>query len=311
MRYLASLLLLCGILSWSASPAHAQCRNGQCSGGGSGGLFISQPFLDQQIVSQPQAKGYEWRKRANDPARWYLHLDGVCIGGYCTTEQVYREYDARADKWTMEPTVPPTGLPGGATLKTPPVKTAQDGSKNFGVDADKLRHEGVFSVSGKVVTRQEAMQAIYGAGDLTDDSNKWHLTVVATDKAKRDAVAADLEGPEFAAVRKDFRIQTFAPDHFAMRPFQLERDTKFQASGFLLFVQPPGGKDGKAPVSTLYEYRGVPALIGALRNIDTNYDPNKNPPLDKSKGSDANSFIWLALGGGLILLAILFMRRPE
>ena len=107
------------------------------------------------------------------------------------------------------------------------------------------------------------------------------------------------------------RIQVLPPDHWMMQPYQLGRDERFQKSGVVLIAQPPADKDGKAKVNAFYSYTGVTPLIASLRNIDPNYDTNKQPASGGAIDlSQVPTSAWVLLAAAAILLYML-MQKPQ
>lgn len=163
--------------------------------------------------------------------------------------------------------------------------TIVDDEPNFGVDRSKISPRDTYSAKGKPITRVAAMEAI-AQDKLTDDTKKWNLTVYSSDAAKRKKVVDDwASAPELKQWTSLIHLRDYDPttqtNKLILEPMQLDRDTKFAKSDFMLSLCSPGDSNGQATYYVAYEYPGAVALaqIFQLRKVDPNYDPNKNPPL--------------------------------
>lgn len=79
----------------------------------------------------------------------------------------------------------------GEAAGTPPIappaaaERAELFERNYGIDRSKLRENPAWSINGVEVAREQAMQAM-----LSDDSGRWHLTIVGDDDTSRRAAIA-------------------------------------------------------------------------------------------------------------------------
>ena len=91
--------------------------------------------------------------------------------------------------------------------------------ENFGVETGKIHNHATYSISGVPCTREE-MRAAFGAGKLlTDDSDKWHLTVVG-DETFRNSVRVHIE-QQSSDVKNKLHVQYYPTDHWAVNRFSL------------------------------------------------------------------------------------------
>ena len=179
----------------------------------------------------------------------------------------------------------------------------QGDEPNFGLDLGRIDAAAKYQLNGREITRDQALTAL---GELPDDSNRLRLTIVG-DAAFRERVRADLAShPALLALKDRLLTQDYPPDHWAVA------DVGF-AGG--LTLQPPAGKDGKAPVLwRMTQYPGPDALAGAIRKADPLYQPSRDPDPTKTdpakpdagplaEWANWSNTLWLGLGIGAMFLA--------
>jgi hypothetical protein len=219
------------------------------------------------------AASCEWRFFKDDDSQVALLKDGVQLGNYSFDGCYFRRYDARTNTWGKQttPPVPPPPDRRAKPLFAPP-------EQDFGVAKDRIPNGETYSVNGRKVPPQLAHKAVTAGGTLTDDSGKWHLTVVGT-KEECQQVLDDLKGHAALAPWKDrLLIQSYRPDAWAIKGVGLPNGGRPT-----VIVQAPPGPDGKGQVlHAQNDYDGgAEALAGALRRADPAYDPSKDPDLRK------------------------------
>jgi hypothetical protein len=217
---------------------------------------------------------YRWHRFAHDPSQAALLKDGVQVGTYDFDGGYYRTYDARTKTWGQRgrPPVspPPDERPGQRQAEAVPAE------QNFGVRRDQIPAGETYAVNGHPVSPSAAHKAVTGGGSLSDDSDRWHLTLIGTpDECRR--VADDVKAhPALAAWKDRLLVQAYRPDAWAVKGVNLPAGGRPT-----IVVQEAPGPNGKARVlhrQDDYE-GGAAALAGALRRADPNYDPRRDTDL--------------------------------
>jgi uncharacterized protein (TIGR03000 family) len=234
---------------------------------------------ERQVSTPPLRAGQRYTYRL--VARW---PDGSCCDRdltFTAGEQLHVE---------VRPAAPSPAKP----------KVYEEPIANFGIDLSQLgTGPERFLLDGNEISRSAAEQLLQGAG-LEDDSHKPHLTIVSGDAARRrEIIEALAQAPELARFRDAFRVQAYAPEHWAMKRFALQGNSAFQRSGIAVIVQPPAGSDGASPARWLYRYDGPAALAQFLAG----QAPLPAPP---HKISEMPGWVWLALAGAV---GFLLLRR--
>lgn len=157
---------------------------------------------------------------------------------------------------------PPDDLPPAEPLPT-------------GVDVSKIPGSPAYSRCGKEVTRAQAFADLaFGAG-LPDDSGRLRLTVVSSDAGYRKRVLAALASPSLAEHRDKILVQSYSPDHWAVKGVGLPEGVTLQ--------RPP---DSKGRGKVVWRFRSEPTAdqldqalsrVEDLRVKDGAYDPEQDP----------------------------------
>jgi hypothetical protein len=255
-----------------------------------------------------------WKVHPQKACQYVLWQGGKAAGLWCSERHQFWPWDADTGAWGAACTPPvavPAGAPAGACAwcqEAPedPVRL------NFGLNPDKLLHDGEerYSVNGRPVTRDRVREALE-AGGLEDDSKKLRLTLIGPE-ADRKQVLADLEAhPSLRPLRPGLLVQAYPPDHWAVK------DAGFLTTGKpTIYVQAPSGKvlhrqDG---------YRGPEKMAEAIRKADPNYNPARDPDLNRQVTppvpdidlSKLPRWAWtLAGGAGVLLLLFLLNHRNK
>jgi hypothetical protein len=244
-----------GPLFLGAALALGQCPGGVC-------------------LPPPAPEHHEWRTHASDPDRVYLYRNGRQVGGYDYPGDYYRPYDAATGAW-------------GARQRPPLSPPARKGRVlNFGLDESRLSRKGSYELSGVAVDARRALAAV-GEGTLSDDSNRWHLTCVASE-GMRQRVARDLaDAPALAPHRGKLLTHYYAPDHWAVGPYNLAALGK-PADPVLILQGPPDAKGRAQVVHAQLDYQdGAEGLAEAVRKADPAFRLDAQPDLRKPAPSPA------------------------
>jgi hypothetical protein len=246
----------------------------------------------------------EWKQRDDAPGEAYLFIDGVQAGGYHRQRDEWRDYDAGI--WSA-PRSLGSCWPRDFSFRGVEQATPAGHIRNFGLELQKIqenRDDG-YTLGSRPVTAAEAVRCLGGEA-FHDDSQLLRLTIIGT-PAQRQKVIEDLDRHEALQPWKDrTMVCALAPDSPRIR------DAGFASAGVpTIYIQTPEGR----VLHRQDEYRGAVPLAEVLqiaerRRKDPNYDPGKDPDLNRLR---ADSFIhfktWhLYLGAG-ILLALLFRRK--
>ena len=161
-----------------------------------------------------------------------------------------------------------TGQPCGDHCSCPVKGEAFPKWMTHGTDPEKLAPREEYRVSGRLVSKDDAMHALRG-GQLADDSGKLRLTVIGSPDERKKALAA------LPADLKDrCLVKEYAPDNWAVK------NIGFKSDGHpTVYVQAPDGK-------VLHRQDDPDNLATAVRKADPNYDPSKDPDLRKPKVPD-------------------------
>ncbi|HEV3143032.1 MAG TPA: hypothetical protein VGZ47_04015 [Gemmataceae bacterium] len=230
-------------------------------------MFV--PFLAAVLAaaqcpggSCPAPVRIEWRFREDETQRAYLFLDGRQAGGYDVERDEWRGFDPERNAWSEAQALFPRRLVGAAADAVP----------NFGIMQAKLNGTiAHHSINGRSVSEADALAALQGK--LTDDSQKLRLTIIGPEN-QRHAVLADLESsPSLAPLKDKVLVQSYDPKHWAVV------NTGFRTTGQpTIYLQ---SADGKV-LHRQDEYRGPEKLAEAIRKADPNYQPDKDPDLNKT-----------------------------
>jgi len=206
--------------------------------------------------------GLEWRFRDDEPQRAYLFLDGRQAGGYDVEHDQWRSFEPEKNVWGEPQALFPCRCLG----------TATEVVSNFGIMQAKLNGAiSHHSINGRIVSEQDAFAALQGK--LNDDSQKLRLTIIGPED-KRRAVLADLATNAGLYLLKDkMLVQSYDPSHWTVV------NAGFRATGQpTIYLQAPDGK----VLHRQDEYRGPDKLAEAIRKADPNYQPDKDPDLNKN-----------------------------
>lgn len=201
--------------------------------------------------------------------------------------------------------------PPGSRIVVPP--DGVEPAPLFGVDLDKLQPPSDtvrYRLNGFPAPRGKLIEAI---GDpvtgppLPDPAGKLHVTVIGS-PADRAAVVRDLStSPGLARFRERLVVREYSPEHWHVAEVGFKRDGKPS-----VYVQREDG-------SVLHRqdtYPGPEGLTTALRKVDPQYDPAKDPDASQSPFSLATL---TALAGkippivwGLVAVGVfLFIRKDK
>src|SRR5262249_21117154 len=150
----------------------------------------------------------QWLPGPTNPDQVHYFENGLQQGTYCYSTGLYYPFDGQA--WG-EPTAPPPGCP-----QRNQIGQRKQEVQNFGVDQEHLHQHEAHSLTGRHATQKEVFSALPSA-NLTDDSQKLHLTVIGD---ARD-VLRDLDISQTLSAFKDkLLVQAYPSTHWAVAPFQ-------------------------------------------------------------------------------------------
>lgn len=217
---------------------------------------------------------YQWRTFRDDPGRAYLYKGKLQVGGYDLETHQYRPLSA--DGTWGDPCEPPLAPPC------------------FGLDLSKLPAEEKYTLNGREVPREAALEAIEKG--VVDDSHKLRVSVLGGEKVRKE-VADEL--------RRQLQAEDFAVRHYDPAAWELR--TGHQVKGEpTIYCQAPSGK----VLHRQDDYQGGPGpAVAALRKARS-YDPSKDPDLRRPQLVPGLSLhpLLLALGG---LALVLYLRKDD
>ena len=250
---------------------------------------------------------------------WYLYRGNVQVAGYDPEAQIYRTYDAQTGAWgapqtaPWAPALPAKARPGCICPDCRETGQCADGcacsmkaksealiEQNFGVDRDKITGHNKYTINGREVAQELALEAVTGKQDaLTDDSTKLRLTVIGSDVERKQVLNDVQTNPVLSPLKDTLLVQDYAPTEWETRP-------GFANGGHpTIYLQAPDGK-------VLYHrddyQQGPEGIAGAVRKADPKYDPakdpNGSPSLPNIDWSDLQPYAPLAVLGVLGIVAL-------
>jgi hypothetical protein len=162
-----------------------------------------------------------------------------------------------------------------------------------------------------------------GKGILTDDSSRWHLTVIGSESECKSVTDDLATSPALAPYKDKLLVQSYRPGNWATAPVKLENGGKPD----IVLQLPPDGKGYGKVILRLAGYPGAAPFAEAIRKADPNYDPSKDPPKKPVQPPTTPSTpdgpnqplitAWkpdpmhICLGGATVVLALLTLFRKK
>lgn len=275
---------------------YSQWGSRGCPSQGAVAPVLSIPYQPAQYRTQARSQPFTgWYPHPDKAGQFAYYLNDRLMGLYCTDREVYWRWDSRSQTWS-EPCNPPASPPcpyGPAKsfeAQVPPDKDYGMGWRPGG--------EEIYYVNGRKVTRRQAYEAIAAEG-LTDDSKLRRVTVIGSDAERKPVMDALANAPELTFAKGLLLVQGFSPDHWAVADSNFKRDGKPT-----VYIQ---AADGKV-LHRQDEWRGATKFAEAVRKSDPNYDPKKDPDLNKAiippppLKPDGGGFDWSKIPGGAWIL---------
>lgn len=242
-----------------------QCLYAQCSGGSC--------YLPTQLTVQPLEE-MTWKIFPRIPGQALLFDGNRQIGGYDFESGLYRSLFNGT--W-QAPSSPPIAAPlSGMSIGQQPRIFPN------GVDSSGLSGRDRFSIDGRTVTEDEAKLSMMpkGFGQVPDDSGLRHLTIICNSNEEKAKILQQLEKPIFKDLDKSFRVQVYAisrnADTEILKPFRLNEDDKFTASGLAGYVQEVEANGKGKVIGAFYQWTDAEDLFEHLRKCDPDYFPKRN-----------------------------------
>jgi hypothetical protein len=223
----------------------------------------TQPAAAWQPGSVDSNHKYEWKTMPDDPDRACLYRDGVHIGSWDYPGGYWRTWFATANQWGFvqkEAPVPPP--------ERKPPKKDDPIVQNHGVEWDKLNEGSRITMSGQLITHDEAMDQV--TGKIPDDSKKLRVLVIGPE-ASRKPVIDELMG---AGLSERVIVWGVAADHWSLKE-QTTGQAIYKTSGKpTVYCQAPDGK-------VLHRQDDGDKAAEAIRKAVKAYDAAKDPDLRK------------------------------
>ena len=238
---------------------------GQCSGGSCRIVPYSPAPIEPAPIDPftPEAGG-----------RWVASQGGGEWGYWAGRRCLYRCYQdgriyaADAHGFATGGTIElPTGLALPAGVQSPAARPQGDDVPT-GVVPERISEAPGYSLTGRPCTREEAHRAI-GAGVLSDDSDRWHLTAVGgpTLFTKVRAEVANL--PE--AVRAKLLVQCYGEADWPVAQFKLP-------AGVSLRRPSPGRESPEVGVIPAADFAAGTKTLADLLSLPDGPTPRPAPP---------------------------------
>lgn len=171
-----------------------------------------------------------------------------------------------------------------------------------GVIPDRIHEAPAYSLSGVPVTKEEAHRAM--GGNLVDDSDRWHVTVVG-DRAFVEKVKGDLARLS-QAVKGKFHVQSYPTDHWAVSAFKLKEGVTLRKEAGLSRVSTEAAAIAKADYSPDALNRMCPY---APKPPEPPTPPSPNDPNQPTPGPVNPTVPPWSIAAALLALLLLFRRR--
>lgn len=231
-------------------------------------------------LEAPRAPGcYEWRMWPDERDQFALWRDGRQAGVYTSAEDYYREFEA-PDHWSKRYRRPPVPLPPAAIERLEAMPA--------GVYAEAINTAPRYTYCGREISREQAAVA------LEDDSAKLSLSVIG-EPAETARVKADLDAPEFAALKSHVVFQAYARDNWAVSPQRYGFDTTGHPT---VYLETPAGE--VLWHTNTYEGR---ATLETLRKKDPQYQPSNDPGIRPPNALSGDAPLFVAVA---VLLLVCF-----
>lgn len=270
---------------------------------------------------------YEWRPIPHQEHCYALFEGQLQLGGYDSRQGVYLPFDSFSKTWG-QPCVPPYPPPRiladlpGVTQEVDPLTGRR--ILNAGITTSAISQEGErIRRNGKPVDAASARQLLQGrlpqtnsgtpqapSPELPQDKEKPWLTFVGDDAGKAKFLG-DLQSPDCAALRANFRVQTYSPTDVMTR----DRDSKPCYATGVTVTSAPGiavlHQDAYASAAELSQ-----SLTEGLRRCGPRYDPSRIPgpkrlPVNPLKRLPVPADLAVLGVGAFALLIPLAFRRPK
>lgn len=262
---------------------------------------------------------FHW-ERMNDTQDW-LMADSQYYGGYDHVRDEFRRWYPgdlwgpastppirpryRPDVWEHmknQPCGPPDGVVPAAPQKQEKLPT--------GVIRDQLATGERFTHNGRSVDRQELIQLIEAKVDqsnIKDDSHKDILMAQSADPKKREAfVKVFNSDPAFSVIRQKATCWECAPDDWSLDVGHVKGE------GVVTLTRFDGQILARVQVKDI---ANANEIVGEIRKVNPNYDPNKDPtpvnptPSPAIPGMGNVKPMNVAVLGALAVAAYFFVRK--
>lgn len=281
-----------------AAVALGQCENGKC--------LI--PATAQGVVLAPigqAVNGHQWAEPKGEKAA-RLYRNNILVGQFDYVTGTYHPWTGNGfGEASMPPVDPPITAPG---------MCAPSGeSCDFGVKLDDSRMQKGFKLNDKAIGEQQAFDLLRGdeSRDLTDDTDKHHLTIVVKGaEARRSFDAWAKSEAKLGKYRVQVYDATSRNNADILSAFRLDADNQFAAKGTAAFIQAPGTTKAAPILAKMYGFANPDGLQGDIRKVDPNFDPVAPlpKPLPIGPAVPANSsppwWMFAALAGVVVVVAV-------
>lgn len=198
---------------------------------------------------------YTWRAWSADPRRHYLYRGSVQVGAWCYDRCHWRAFDAAASTWAAPQQHAPVDVPG---IEAQALEPGESDAVNFGLAPGRISGTCRYTINGRECSKETQFEALTG-GQLLDDSDRWHLTIVGS-ADERQRVLRDLDqAPALSEFKGQLHVQAYGPDHWAVQ----QRLLLPLGDGVTLFVRDATGTE----LARLDGYSDAEGLADRLRKL--------------------------------------------
>jgi hypothetical protein len=284
-------------------------------GGGSCGPVGSPRFLPM-VNAQPiqRAPHYEWKASylKDDEGRVLLFRNGNHVGTWDAVEQYYRAYDSRTETWGPREDLPPVPMPGWGPekMKRKPIGQQLEQWQLKGVDREKVHADEDYTISGRKVSRFEALLAV---GNLDDDSGKMWLLLIGDETARKKALADLKAEPKMQSLLSRVRIVSQPANHFAFQDRETGESMYPPGNPTVYLGEPDGGKLFLATQLTADDMEALRKKDPLLKPDPVKPDPKKPDEKPDDKKPDAQtSWFWpIAVIASIVVGVLAFFRKKD
>jgi hypothetical protein len=179
-----------------------------------------------------------------------------------------------------------------------------------GVDREKVHADEDYTISGRKVSRFEALIAV--GGNLEDDSGKLWLLLIGEEAARKKALADLKANPKMQSLLSRVRIVSQPANHFAFQDRETGESMYPPGNPTVYLGEPDGGKLFLATQLTPDDMEALRKKDPLLKPDPVKPEPKKPDEPKKPEPHSPTQFPWMpvcCIAG--IMVAIFIMKRSQ